>query len=74
MPISQMELEAKISKAFPEVEFKIIDLVGDENHYMLEISGDSFENLSRVAKHRKVNEALKDCLGDELHALTVKFT
>jgi stress-induced morphogen len=72
MAIKQPELEKLIRAAFPNAEFTLTDLVGNEDHYMLEIQDLSFKGKSRVDQHKMVNFALKDYLGTILHALTVK--
>ncbi|MDF2965391.1 MAG: putative transcriptional regulator, BolA superfamily [Rickettsiaceae bacterium] len=72
MAIKQHELEKLIKEAFPNAEFLVKDLVGDEDHYMLEIKDASFIGKSRVEQHKMVNLALKEHLGTTLHALTVK--
>lgn len=72
MAIAQSTLENKIKDAFPEANFKVIDLMGDQDHYALEIEDEAFRGKSRIQQHKLVNQALKDCLGTELHALTIK--
>jgi stress-induced morphogen len=72
MAIKQQELEKLIRTAFPNAEFILTDLVGDEDHYMLDIKDIAFKGKSRVEQHKMVNIALKDYLGTILHALTVK--
>jgi len=44
---------------------------GGESHFRVEIVSSAFEGLSRVARHRLVNEALKDEFAAGLHALQV---
>lgn len=72
MPIAQHELEATIKQAFPEAEIIVKDLMGDSDHYSLEIKSELFKGKSRVEQHKMVNSALKGCLGEALHALTIK--
>jgi stress-induced morphogen len=72
MALEQSKLEELIKQAFPEAEIEITDLVGDNNHYQLSIKDACFEDKGKVAQHRLVNEALKQYLGDELHALSIK--
>lgn len=74
MAIEQKELENIIEQAFPEAEFRVTDLVGDSDHYSLEIKSPIFAGLSKVQQHRLVNESLKGFLGDSLHALTIKIS
>lgn len=72
MPITQDKLYLLINQAFPSAQIKIVDLVGDENHYSVEIIDQSFAGKSRVEQHKMVNLALKDYLGDALHAMQLK--
>ena len=72
MPISQQDLHSLIIKNFPQAKIKIVDLVGDDNHYSVEIIDKSFTGKTRVEQHKMVNEALKGCLGDVLHAMQLK--
>ena len=72
MAISQQEIHDKISAAFPTAEFEIEDLVGDGNHYQLNIRAKEFDGLSRVAQHKLVYAALGECVGGDLHALALK--
>ena len=72
MPISQEKLEKILENNFPKAEIKVIDLAGDENHYRVEISDESFNGKSRIAQHKIVNEALKEELKGELHAMQLK--
>ncbi len=72
MALEQTKLEELIYKAFPDADIEIRDLVGDNNHYQLSIKDESFAGKSKVAQHRLVNEALKQYLGEELHALSIK--
>jgi stress-induced morphogen len=72
MAIEKASLELLIREKFPSASIKITDLVGDQDHYQLEISCESFAGKSRVAQHQMVNKALAGCLGAELHALSIK--
>lgn len=47
---------------------------GAESHFTVEIESPLFVGLSRVARQRKVNEALADLLKERVHALAVKAT
>lgn len=72
MAISQSEINDKIAKAFPDAEFTIVDLAGDNNHYQLQIKAREFRGLSKIAQHKLVYTALADCIGGALHALALK--
>lgn len=45
---------------------------GSESHFRLFLVSAKFEGLSRIARQRLVNEALKDEFASGLHALTQK--
>lgn len=42
-----------------------------ESHFRVLIVADAFAGLSRVARHRMVNEILKDDVGHRIHALAL---
>ncbi len=44
---------------------------GGETHYAVTIRADSLATLSRVARHRAVNNALSDEFDTGLHALSI---
>jgi stress-induced morphogen len=72
MAISQTDLHAKIKESFPNATIQIIDLAGDDDHYSVKIIDDSFAEKSRIQQHKMVNNALKGCLGNVLHAMQLK--
>jgi BolA protein len=45
---------------------------GGESHFRLLIVASRFEGLSRVARQRAVNDALRELLADKIHALAMK--
>lgn len=72
MAIAQEKLEAILRKNFPNAEITVLDLAGDQDHYSVEIKDACFSGKSRVAQHKIVNEALKEELKGELHAMQLK--
>ena len=72
MPIPKDKLQEILSGSFPDAEIEIIDLVGDNNHYSVTIIDEIFAGKNRIEQHRIVNNSLKGCLGDELHAMQLK--
>jgi len=72
MAISSDELEKIIRQTFPSAIIKITDLVGDQDHYSLEISDISFSGKSLITQHRMVKDALAEILSTQLHAITIK--
>jgi stress-induced morphogen len=72
MAIRKEKLETIIKEKFPKADFTLIDLVGDEDHYSLEITSEEFRGKTIIAQHRMVNEMLKSVLKNDLHAITIK--
>lgn len=69
MPILKGDLEKLLKESFPHSEVIVNDLAGDNDHYQIEITSDSFQGLNRIQQHQKVYDALK---GHEIHALVIK--
>jgi stress-induced morphogen len=72
MAISQEHLHEILVKSFPNAKIKIQDLVGDQDHYQLEITDKSFAGISLIKQHKIVKEALREVLKTDLHAITIK--
>ena len=71
MALSHNIFQQIINEHFKDVKFILTDIVGDEDHYSLEISSPEFEGLSILKSHRLINERLKDYIGTQVHALTI---
>lgn len=65
-------LHGLIETAFPDARVELQDLMGDRDHYALEITSSQFEGKSRVQQHQMVYTALEGRMGNELHALAIK--
>jgi stress-induced morphogen len=72
MAISQDNLSKALKEKFPDAEFEITDLAGDDNHYHLSITAKEFSGLTLLQQHRLVKDSLKDILHEDLHALSLK--
>lgn len=46
---------------------------GGESHFRVTVISEAFNNLSRVARHRLVNSALRDELAGPVHALALSL-
>ncbi|MGF1461850.1 MAG: BolA family protein [Maricaulaceae bacterium] len=44
-----------------------------ESHFEVRMRASAFDGLSRVARHRAVNDALADLLAEQVHALSLKL-
>lgn len=69
MPITRDALEQAIKAAFPEATIAIEDLAGDNDHWAVSITSPQFNGLTRIAQHRKVQEAVS---AHDIHALSIK--
>ncbi|MFP6706579.1 MAG: BolA family protein [Alphaproteobacteria bacterium] len=45
---------------------------GGESHFAVEVVADVFEDLSRIARQRLINEALAQELAGSIHALSIR--
>jgi stress-induced morphogen len=69
MPMPATEIEALITAGIPDAQVEITDLAGDGDHYSARVVAESFRGVSRVARQRRVYDALGGRMGNELHAL-----
>lgn len=73
MAISSTELEKILLQSFPHAKITITDLVGDQDHYSLEIEDVAFIGHSLINQHKIVKNSLATVLGNnKLHAITIK--
>ncbi len=72
MPIEKTELEKILRNNFPNAQIEVVALVEDDNHYSVKIIDKIFADKSRIEQHKLVNNALKNILGDTLHAMQLK--
>ena len=74
MAMEAEDIEALIRAAFPKAEIKVIDTVGDRNHWAAEVVDESFRGMNRVQQQRAVYASLKgkmDGPNGALHALAL---
>jgi len=64
-------IEACLRARFPQATITLKDLVGDGDHYQVEVIDQAFVGLTRIAQHKLVYTALKGKVGGELHALSI---
>ena len=80
----QSKIEAKLTEAFRPARLDVIneshlhahhqpgfDGTG-ETHFRIRIVSDRFAGMTRVARHRAVNDLLKDELAAGVHALAIE--
>lgn len=72
MAMEAEDIEALIRAALPQAKIKVVDTVGDRNHWAAEVIDESFRGLNRVQQQRIVNASLKAKMDSgELHALAL---
>ena len=69
MPITQTELENVLKSNFPNGQITCRDLMGDQNHWEVNIVDPVFEGLSRVQQHKMVQRSV---IEHDIHALSIK--
>ncbi len=72
MAISEAQLKLILQRNFPNAKIIITDLLGDQDHYSLEIHSSAFQGLTLMAQHKLVKNALAELLKKDLHAITIK--
>ena len=81
-PTTAERIEALLRDRFQPVHLELNDdsarhaghpgAAGGGGHFTLVIVSAAFEGLSLLEQHRQVNEALKELLGAEIHALAMR--
>jgi stress-induced morphogen len=72
MPVES--LETLLERAFPEAtELTVEDRTGGGDHFQVTVASPSFNGLSLLEQHRRVNDALSEPLRDgTIHELRIK--
>lgn len=76
-------IEDRLKTALAPLELDIIDdsashaghagaRAGGESHFTVDIVSEAFAGLSRIARHRLVNQALAEELAGPVHALVIR--
>ena len=67
-------IRVALQQAFPEaVELSVEDRTGTGDHFQVTVKSPTFDGLSLLDQHRRVNEALAAPLGDgSIHELRIK--
>ena len=74
---------AKLTGAFSPIELEVIDeshrheghsgwREGGETHFRVRIAASAFDGMSRVGRHRAINEILAEELAASVHALAIE--
>jgi BolA protein len=78
------EITKRLTQALNPTQLQVIDdsekhrghggynVESGESHFTVEIEAPAFAGLSRVARQRAVNDALRELLVERVHALAIK--
>ncbi|MCK6554144.1 BolA/IbaG family iron-sulfur metabolism protein [Candidatus Binatia bacterium] len=66
------DIEALIRAGVPGATVRVIDTVGDGNHFEATVVAAEFAGKRLVARHQLVYESLKGAMADRVHALSIK--
>jgi stress-induced morphogen len=71
--VATEKLQSLLESAFPEAtELKVEDRTGGGDHFHVTVRSPSFNGLSRLDQHRRINDALADPLRDgTIHELRI---
>ena len=70
--IEPQEIRRRIESAIPDAKVDVRDMTGGGDHYEVEVISNAFDGLIPLQRHRMVYEPLKDVLGGDLHALSLR--
>lgn len=77
------QIEEKLTQTFQPTALTVVDeshlhaghsgwREGGETHFRVEITAPGFAAMSRVARHRAINQCLADELSGTVHALAIR--
>lgn len=66
------EIEVMIRTRLPEASVRVVDLVGDNNHFQALVVTPAFAGKMLVDRHQMVYGALQGAMKDRIHALSIK--
>ncbi len=67
--MDSIRIEELLRSAFPDALIKVSS--EDNTHFNAKVIDSGFHGQSRVARHRRVHDAIGPQLGREIHALTL---
>jgi len=66
------EIEALIREGLPDATVRVIDQVGDGNHFQAVVVTAAFAGKPLVERHQLVYKSLQGAMADRIHALSIK--
>lgn len=79
----KVRIEEKLTQVFAPTSLNVTDeshlhaghsgwKEGGETHFRVEMAATKFADMSRLARHRAINECLADELASSVHALAIR--
>jgi acid stress-induced BolA-like protein IbaG/YrbA len=66
------EIENLIRSGLPDASVRVVDEVGDSNHFAATVVTPAFAGKGLVERHQMVYAALKGAMAERIHALSMK--
>jgi len=66
------EIEALIRSGLPDATVRVVDQVGDGNHFQATVVTPAFDGKALVERHQLVYRSLKGAMADRIHALSIQ--
>jgi acid stress-induced BolA-like protein IbaG/YrbA len=70
--VSSTEIEKLIREGLPTATVRVVDQVGDGNHFQAVVVTAAFAGKPLIERHQLVYGALKGAMADRIHALSLK--
>ena len=70
--MSTTEIEGLIREGLPDATVRVVDQVGDGNHFQAVVVSPQFAGRRLVERHQLVYRSLKGAMADRIHALSIK--
>ncbi len=66
------DIETLIRSGLPQATVRVVDQVGDGNHFQAVVVTAAFAGRSLVERHQLVYGSLRGAMADRIHALSIK--
>ena len=66
------DIEALIRAGLPSATVRVVDQVGDGNHFQAVVVSSAFAGKRLVERHQLVYGSLKGAMAGQIHALSIK--
>jgi acid stress-induced BolA-like protein IbaG/YrbA len=70
--MNSAEIESLIRQGLSDATVRVVDEVGDGNHFQAVVVSPAFAGKVLVERHQLVYRSLKGAMGDRIHALSIK--